>query len=171
MGRGIKESILGRQAIKTDIMEKRNNMKVLITGEVEGLPIESVGDILELDSNTNETMEGVKVPKDCFKAVKVSEEDTLIKKVLAGEDLTESELEDLFYEFDDLCIEVAVGPDRRWNRWTSKTLNLFGRYFKAEGDIALTENGVSIFDDQPLEVHITPTVVITREIVYKEEVL
>lgn len=152
-------------------MEKRNNMKVLITEEVEGLPMESVGTILELDSSTHETAEGVKVPKDCFKAVRSSEVDGIISEVLAGEELTEVELEDLFYEFDDLCIEVAVGPDRRWNRWTSKTLNLFGRYFKVEGDIALTESGVSTFDDQPIEVHIEPTVVITREIVYKEEVI
>lgn len=146
-------------------------MKVLITGEVEGLPIENVGTILELDSSAHETIGGVKVPKNCFKVVRSSEVDGIISEVLAGEELTEAELKELFYEFDDLCIEVVVGDDRRWNRWTSKTLNLFGRYFKAEGDIALTENGVSIFDDQPLEVHITPTVVITREIVYKEEVL
>lgn len=146
-------------------------MKVLITGEVEGLPIESVGTILELDSSTHETEEGVKIPKDCFKAVRSSEDDTLIEKVLDGEELTEVELQELFYEFDDLCIEEVVGNDRRWNRWTSKTLNLFGRYFKVEGDIALTENGESYFHDQPIEVHIEPTVVITREIVYKEEVL
>lgn len=136
-------------------------MRVVLVVKAEGNPLAVYGQIVEINEEGDVTSgphKGVKLHEGTYTDVIADlEGDEVLEKVLKGEELSERELSHLYYEYDDLCVGMDEGEDRRWNRFNTMTLNIFGRFFNVFGDIALTESGVDSFTNQPEEVLITPT--------------
>lgn len=143
-------------------------MKVIIHKYDKELPIEIIGRIVELDEN-NETIVNVKGPnggvdfrvqlkEGQYRKIYISEDDEIIVKLLKGEKLSEDELQELFFEFDDLVLERGSDVPRRWSQIKWNKINAFGRFFMITGDIGLTENQEHSFYTQPEELSFNPGV-------------
>ena len=136
-------------------------MRVVLVVRAEGNPLSVYGQIVEINEEgvvTSGPHKGVKLHDFTYTdVINYLEGDEVLEKVLKGEELSEKELSHLYYEYDDLCVGEEVGWDRRWSRFNTRTLNIFGRFFNVFGDIALTESGEDTFTNQPEEVLITPT--------------
>ena len=78
------------------------------------------------------------------------EKDELLEKVLKGENLSESELCDLAYEYP--TFDVENGDDRRWSKSVINTYKIEDRYFQLIWDKGLTEYQEDGFYEQPYEV-------------------
>lgn len=137
-------------------------MKAKITNNwKEGFPVELVGQIVEVDEKgviQDGGHKGLLLNEKEYKKLYRQEPDELLQKVLNGEELEEDELAELFYEYDDLVVDVDEGDNRRWSCYQTKTLNIFGRFFEVSGDIGLTEYQESSFDYQPEEYLVEPEV-------------
>ena len=71
------------------------------------------------------------------------------KKIDSGENLTESELKTLVYEYE---VESEYGENGRWTRSVDTISTLGGRFFKTFWYEGLTECQEDEFYDQPVEV-------------------
>lgn len=82
--------------------------------------------------------------------IKMNEfEKKLLEKIDSGENLTESELSDLVYEFK---VESEEGEDLRWVRSVDTISKLGDRFFSTAWYKGLTEYQEDEFYDQPVEV-------------------
>lgn len=135
-------------------------MKVLIHKYNKELPFDLIGKIVEIDEDLNVVDSEFKIklkPTD-FKKVYKTEDDDLILKLLKGEKLEERELEDLFFEYDDLVLESGSNHPGRWSQVKWNKINAFGRYFLVQGNIGLTEFQENMFYEQPEELSFNPEV-------------
>lgn len=137
--------------------------KVLVKRHSEGLPIDLIGKIIQVDETykiiEGGIYDGMLLNPSELSIVTYDEPDELLNKVLKGEHLTDSELEELFWEYDDICVKHYKGENRRWSSYDTKLLNIYGRYFIIGGDIALTESGEHMFVKQPYEVEFKPRLI------------
>jgi hypothetical protein len=74
----------------------------------------------------------------------------ILNKIDSGENLDESELRNLRWEFDE--VEIQYGENRRWSRSVRSILEIGGRYFALDWDEGLTEMQENEFYNQPIEV-------------------
>lgn len=74
----------------------------------------------------------------------------ILGKIDAGEKLTESELRELRWEFNE--VETIYGENRRWSRSVRSILEIGGRYFALDWEEGLTELQEHEFYNQPIEV-------------------
>jgi hypothetical protein len=81
-----------------------------------------------------------------------NQHDELIQKLLNRESLSESEIQDLVYEYDDYIFEQEKGENRRWSRGVMTVFKVDDRYFMVNWDEGLTEYQENEFYDQPYEV-------------------
>ena len=88
----------------------------------------------------------------------------LKNRCLQGEHLTESEIETLLWESEQ--IDEIDGQIGRWDQDISTIINLDGRYFEIEWFRGLTENQDNSFPYQPFEVR-QETITITKNIYIK----
>lgn len=137
--------------------------KVLVKTYREGLPVELIGKIVTVNEDfkivSEDEFNSILLDRKEVSILTYDEPDELLIKVLNSEKLTDREIEDLFWEYDNLCVIHDKGENRRWSSYHTKTLNIYGRYFEVSGDIALTESGEHMFDKQPYEVKFKPKLV------------
>ena len=86
-------------------------------------------------------------------------EEILVKKIDAGESLTESELSDM----RDFSIERDYGENRRWQRSVYDICMMCGRYFALTWEEGLTESQENEFFEQPYEVFKTTKIVVEKK--------
>lgn len=79
-----------------------------------------------------------------------SEEDKMLKKLLSGKTLSESEIKSLVFEYDEISKEY--GENRRWSRSIDTVIEIQNHYFLIEWEEGLTENQENEFFNQPVEV-------------------
>lgn len=94
--------------------------------------------------------------------------DKLLIKLLNNEKFTESELHDLFWEYDDHVVDKWKDENRRWSCSNHKILKLDDRYFHLEADLGLTESQEDYFGSQPKEVYNSGVEIIER-IIWKNK--
>ena len=76
--------------------------------------------------------------------------DSIEKKLLNGEELTEYEISELVYESEK--VEEEVGDHRRWVANVNTVIKVQNRLFMINWDRALTESQESSWQNQPYEV-------------------
>ena len=74
----------------------------------------------------------------------------MLEKIDSKTDLTESELRDLIFDFNE--VDQIVGEDSRWSRFISTIVEIGGRTFMVDWDMGLTEMQEHEFYNQPVEV-------------------
>jgi len=74
----------------------------------------------------------------------------LLKKIDAGEILSEEEIRTFIYECEQEAEET--GENRRWSRSVRTIMKLDNRFFAVEWEKGLTENQENCFNNQPYEV-------------------
>lgn len=87
----------------------------------------------------------------------------ILNKIDSGENLDESELRNLRWEFN--VVETQHGENRRWSRSVRSILEIGGRYFALDWDEGLTEMQENEFYNQPIEVEkkeYTKTITVTE---------
>ena len=121
---------------------------------------------------------------DQYKVIKVDNVSSVIKKVYydykydwtqrmsmklkAGEDLSDSDINSLIYNFDEIHREE--GEDRRWSKSVLSVVDIEGELYAIEWEQGLTENQENEFYNQPYPVELkTEEVVIKKTTVVKRE--
>ena len=87
----------------------------------------------------------------------------ILSKIDAGEKLTESELRELRWEFNE--VETIYGENRRWSRSVRSILEIGERYFALDWEEGLTECQENEFYNQLVEVEkkeYTKTITVTE---------
>lgn len=92
-------------------------------------------------------------------------ESILADKIDKGEDLTESELNDML----QCSIERTYGDDGRWTRTVYDICELEGRFFCLKWERGLTENQPDNFFNQPYEVYPNKVVKVVESISYSKD--
>lgn len=77
-------------------------------------------------------------------------EEYVIQKIDSGEELTEHELEELSWRFNE--VDTIYGENRRWLRSVRSIIEICGRYFAIDWEEGLTECQENEFYNQPFEV-------------------
>ena len=89
-------------------------------------------------------------------------EKEFLEKFDKGEKLTESEIQELIWEFKE--VERIEGENRRWSRWVDVIIEVEGRYFMTGYDEGLTEYQENDYYDSDV-VEVKP---VEKTIVIKE---
>ena len=74
----------------------------------------------------------------------------MLMKIDSDENLSESELSTLVWEFNE--IELEYGENRRWSRSATSIIEIGGRFFQVDWENGLTESQPNEFYNQPIEV-------------------
>lgn len=77
-------------------------------------------------------------------------EKEMLAKLDSGETLSEHEISELVYEFNE--VDRDYGENRRWSRGVCSIIEIGGRYFEVIWEQGLTENQENEFWEQPYEV-------------------
>lgn len=76
-------------------------------------------------------------------------EEQLLRKIDDGEELTESELRGVIFDFE---VEREEGENRRWSRSVTTISQIGDRYFSTDWEEGLTEYQENEYYEQPVEV-------------------
>lgn len=79
-------------------------------------------------------------------------EERMIKKIEAGEHLTEGELRELIFTFNEVYREE--GEDGRWSRRVLSVIDVNDELYAIEWEEGLTENQENLFYEQPYRVEL-----------------
>lgn len=108
------------------------------------------------------------VTKKVIYDYKYTWEERMIKKIEAGEHLTESELRKLVFNFNEVYREE--GEDRRWSRSVLSVIDVNDELYAIEWEEGLTENQENSFYEQPYRVELKKEeVTIIKTTVVKKE--
>ena len=90
-------------------------------------------------------------------------EEYMLGKIDSGEELTETELSELCWNFN--VVDISYGENRRWSRSIRSIIEICGRYFALDWEAGLTEYQENEFYNQPVEVEkkeYTKTITVTE---------
>jgi hypothetical protein len=120
---------------------------------IEQLPTQKQKDIENAEREKREEEEKIEAELKAKQEKEYHEEhyeEIILNKIDSGEELNESELSSLVWEFEE--IEREYGDNRRWSRSVTSIVKINNRYFCIEWENGLTENQPNEFYDQPYEV-------------------
>lgn len=100
----------------------------------------------------NRVEEVDKYTKKVFYDYKLTWEQRMLHKIKNKEELTEKEIKELVYSFNEVYVEE--GEDRRWSKPMLTVIDLEGKLVAIEWEQGLTENQGNEFYEQPYLVRI-----------------
>lgn len=144
------------------IAEAGKNWSDLTMYQIEQLPTlkeTTLAQIKQKEEDEKKKAEEEKRKQDEKKYYEEHFEEILVKKIDAGEPLTESELSDM----RDFSIERDYGENRRWQRSVYDICMMCGRYFALTWEEGLTESQENEFFEQPYEVYKKTTIIVEKK--------
>lgn len=144
------------------ISEAGKNWSDLTMYQIEQLPTlkeTTLAQIKQKEEDEKKKAKEEKRKQDEKKYYEEHFEEILVKKIDAGEPLTESELSDM----RDFSIERDYGENRRWQRSVYDICMMCDRYFALTWEEGLTESQENEFFEQPYEVYKKTTIIVEKK--------
>lgn len=108
------------------------------------------------------------VTKKIYYDYKYTWEERIIKRLKEGDELSESEIREVLWSFDQVYEEE--GEDRRWSKSMLTVVNIDGELYAIEWEKGLTENQENSFWEQPYPVELKEEeITITKTTVVKKD--